>query len=311
MKVAKFGGSSLANANQIKKVVDIILSDSERRIIVVSAPGKRLKEDTKVTDLLIILADSILLGNDGNHELKIIMERFKSIIEELSLSKELLDEINKDIKIRISEDKSLAVKFKDGVKALGEDISAKIVAAYINSLGIKAKYISPKDAGLLLSEEFGNATVLDKSYKNLSKLKNENALIIFPGFFGYTEKGDVVTFPRGGSDITGSILAKAVNADIYENFTDVDGVFAASPLIIDNPKLIDEFTYREMRELSYGGFNVLHAEALQPVYEANIPVHILNTNNTESKGTKILASRNKSKILSLEFQASRIFHVFM
>ena len=295
MKVAKFGGSSLANANQIKKVVDIILSDNERRIIVVSAPGKRLKEDTKVTDLLIILADSILLGNDGNHELKIIMERFKSIIEELSLSKELLDEINKDIKIRISEDKSLAIKFKDGVKALGEDISAKIVAAYINSLGIKAKYISPKDAGLLLSEEFGNATVLDKSYKNLSKLKNENALIIFPGFFGYTEKGDVVTFPRGGSDITGSILAKAVNADIYENFTNVDGVFAASPLIIDNPKLIDEFTYREMRELSYGGFNVLHAEALQPVYEANIPVHILNTNNTESKGTKILASRNKSK----------------
>ena len=197
MKVAKFGDSSLANANQIKKVLDIILSDNERRIIVVSAPGKRLKEDTKVTDLLIILADSILLGNDGNHELKIIMERFKSLIEELTLSKELLDEINKDIKIRISEDKSLAIKFKDGVKALGEDISAKIEEAYINSLGIMAKYISPKDAGLLLSEEFGNATVLDKSYKNLSKLINEYALIIFPGFFGYTEKGDVVTFPRG------------------------------------------------------------------------------------------------------------------
>ena len=295
MKVAKFGGSSLANANQIKKVVDIILADNERRIIVVSAPGKRLKEDTKVTDLLIILADSILSGNDGGHELKIIMERFKGIIEELSLSNELLDEINKDIKLRISEDKSLAVKFKDGVKALGEDISAKIVSAYINALGVKAKYINPKEAGLFLSEEFGNATVLDKSYKNLSKLKNESSLIIFPGFFGYTEKGDVVTFPRGGSDITGSILAKAVNAEIYENFTDVDGVFAASPIIIDNPKLIDEFTYREMRELSYGGFNVLHPESLQPVYEANIPVHILNTNNTESKGTKIVAGRDKSK----------------
>ena len=295
MKVAKFGGSSLANANQIKKVVDIILADNERRIIVVSAPGKRLKEDTKVTDLLIILADSILSGNDGGHELKIIMERFKGIIEELSLSNELLDEINKDIKLRISEDKSLAVKFKDGVKALGEDISAKIVSAYINALGVKAKYINPKEAGLFLSEEFGNATVLEKSYKNLSKLKNESALIIFPGFFGYTEKGDVVTFPRGGSDITGSILAKAVDAEIYENFTDVDGVFAASPIIIDNPKLIDEFTYREMRELSYGGFNVLHPESLKLVYEANIPVHILNTNNTESKGTKIVAGRDKSK----------------
>lgn len=146
-----------------------------------------------------------------------------------------------------------------------------------------------------MSEEFGNAAVLDVSYKNLAKLKDESAIVVFPGFFGYTQKGDVVTFPRGGSDITGSILAKAVNAEVYENFTDVDGVLAASPSIVDNPKLIDEFTYREMRELSYGGFNVLHAEALQPVYEANIPVHILNTNNTASKGTKIVAKRDKLK----------------
>lgn len=295
MKVAKFGGSSLANASQIKKVVDIVLSDRDRRIVVVSAPGKRVKEDTKVTDLLIALADAILDGKDGNHELKIIIERFKSIIDDLGLSHSLLEEIDSDIKNRISEDKSISVKFKDGVKALGEDINAKVVASYINSLGVEAKYVNPKDAGLLLSEEFGNAAVLDVSYKNLAKLKDESAIVVFPGFFGYTQKGDVVTFPRGGSDITGSILAKAVEAEVYENFTDVDGVLAASPSIVDNPKLIDEFTYREMRELSYGGFNVLHAEALQPVYEANIPVHILNTNNTASKGTKIVASRDKLK----------------
>ncbi|AGA67248.1 aspartate kinase [Brachyspira pilosicoli] len=295
MKVAKFGGSSLANASQIKKVVDIVLSDKDRRIVVVSAPGKRVKEDTKVTDLLIALADAILAGKDGNHELKIILERFKSIIDDLGLSNSLLEEIDRDIKKRISEDKSIATKFTDGVKALGEDINAKVVASYINSLGVEAKYVNPKDAGLLLSEEFGNAAVLDVSYKNLAKLKDESAIVVFPGFFGYTQKGDVVTFPRGGSDITGSILAKAVNAEVYENFTDVDGVLAASPSIVDNPKLIDEFTYREMRELSYGGFNVLHAEALQPVYEANIPVHILNTNNTASKGTKIVAKRDKLK----------------
>ncbi len=295
MKVAKFGGSSLANASQIKKVVDIVLSDKDRRIVVVSAPGKRVKEDTKVTDLLIALADAILAGKDGNHELKIILERFKSIIDDLGLSNSLLEEIDKDIKKRISEDRSIAIKFTDGVKALGEDINAKVVASYINSLGVEAKYVNPKDAGLLLSEEFGNAAVLDVSYKNLAKLKDESAIVVFPGFFGYTQKGDVVTFPRGGSDITGSILAKAVNAEVYENFTDVDGVLAASPSIVDNPKLIDEFTYREMRELSYGGFNVLHAEALQPVYEANIPVHILNTNNTASKGTKIVAKRDKLK----------------
>lgn len=295
MKVAKFGGSSLANASQIKKVVDIVLSDKDRRIVVVSAPGKRVKEDTKVTDLLIALADAILAGKDGNHELKIILERFKSIIDDLGLSNSLLEEIDKDIKKRISEDRSIAIKFTDGVKALGEDINAKVVASYINSLGVEAKYVNPKDAGLLLSEEFGNAAVLDVSYKNLAKLKDESAIVVFPGFFGYTQKGDVVTFPRGGSDITGSILAKAVNAEVYENFTDVDGVLAASPSIVDNPKLIDEFTYREMRELSYGGFNVLHAEALQPVHEANIPVHILNTNNTASKGTKIVAKRDKLK----------------
>lgn len=295
MKVAKFGGSSLANASQIKKVVDIVLSDKDRRIVVVSAPGKRVKEDTKVTDLLIALADAILAGKDGNHELKIILERFKSIIDDLELSNSLLEEIDRDIKKRISEDRSIATKFTDGVKALGEDINAKVVASYINSLGVEAKYVNPKDAGLLLSEEFGNAAVLDVSYKNLAKLKDESAIVVFPGFFGYTQNGDVVTFPRGGSDITGSILAKAVNAEVYENFTDVDGVLAASPSIVDNPKLIDEFTYREMRELSYDGFNVLHAEALQPVYEANIPVHILNTNNTASKGTKIVAKRDKLK----------------
>ena len=295
MKVAKFGGSSLANASQIKKVVDIVLSDKDRRIVVVSAPGKRVKEDTKVTDLLIALADAILAGKDGNHELKIILERFKSIIDDLGLSNSLLEEIDRDIKKRISEDRSIATKFTDGVKALGEDINAKVVASYINSLGVEAKYVNPKDAGLLLSEEFGNAAVLDVSYKNLAKLKDESAIVVFPGFFGYTQKGDVVTFPRGGSDITGSILAKAVNAEVYENFTVVDGVLAASPSIVDNPKLIDEFTYREMRELSYGGFKVLHAEALQPVYEANIPVHILNTNNTASKGTRIVAQRDKLK----------------
>lgn len=294
MKVAKFGGSSVANASQIKKVVDIVLADKDRRIVVVSAPGKRLKEDTKVTDLLITLAETIISGKDGKLELKIIIERFKNIIDELALSHELLEEMQNDILNRISEDKSLPTKFIDGVKALGEDLSAKVIAAYINSIGVKAKYVNPKDAGLLLSEEFGNATVLEKSYDNLAKLKDETALVIFPGFFGYTEKGDVVTFPRGGSDITGAILAKAVNAEVYENFTDVDGVFAAAPNIVDNPKLIDEFTYREMRELSYGGFNVLHAEALQPVYEANIPVHILNTNNPSAKGTRIVASRNKN-----------------
>ncbi len=291
MKVSKFGGSSLADASQIKKVVDIILSDKERHFIVVSAPGKRSKDDTKVTDLLIALADMIIAGKDGYHEIKTVLDRFKIIIEELCLSHELLSDIVNVLKSRIELDIVDNNKFKDGIKALGEDITAHIVAAYINTFNTAAIYVNPKDAGLILSDEFGNARVLNKSYKNLSKLKESTAIVVFPGFFGYTESGDIVTFPRGGSDITGSILAKALDVDIYENFTDVDSVFAASPGIIDNPKAIEEFTYREMRELSYGGFNVIHAEALQPVFEANIPVHILNTNNVEAKGTKIVAIR--------------------
>lgn len=295
MKVAKFGGSSLANASQIKKVVDIIMSDKERHIVVVSAPGKRTKDDTKITDLLITLGETVLSGKEAHHELKMITDRFKEIIEELNIKNELLDEITDIIKKRMSKKDLTNGKFIDSIKALGEDITAKIVAAYIETLGVDVKYVNPKDAGLIMSEEFANATVLDVSYKNLSKLKNEKSLLIFPGFFGYTQKGDIVTFPRGGSDITGSILAKATEADLYENFTDVDSVFAASPSIIDNPKPIEEFTYREMRELSYGGFNVIHAEALQPVYEANIPVHILNTNNPSAKGTKIVAIRKKDK----------------
>ncbi len=292
MKVAKFGGSSLADANQMKKVVDIVLSDSDRRIVVVSAPGKRYKSDVKVTDLLISLADVIVSGKDGYHETKKVLNRFKEIIEDLTLPHTLLSEIVSLVKSRITAEIVDVPKFKDSIKALGEDISAQILAAYINTFdGVSAEYTNPYEAGLFLSDEFGNAQILKKSYKNLSNLKDSEAIIVFPGFFGYTEEGDVATFPRGGSDITGSILANAVDASLYENFTDVDSVFAASPAIIDNPVSIDEFTYREMRELSYGGFNVIHAEALQPVFEANITVHILNTNNPTAKGTKILSSR--------------------
>ncbi len=292
MKVAKFGGSSLADAGQMKKVVDIVLADKDRRIVVVSAPGKRYKTDVKVTDLLISLADTIISGKDGYHETKRVLNRFKEIIEDLTLPHTLLSEIVAVVKNRINLDATNTEKFKDGVKALGEDLSAQILAAYINTFeGVSAVYTNPYDAGLFLSDEFGNARVLNKSYENLAKLRDSESIIVFPGFFGYTENGDVATFPRGGSDITGSILAKAVDASLYENFTDVDSVFAASPAIIDDPVSIEEFTYREMRELSYGGFNVIHAEALQPVFEANITVHILNTNNPSAKGTKILAER--------------------
>lgn len=294
MKVAKFGGTSLANAEQIKKVCDIILSDSDRRVIVVSAPGKRDKQDTKVTDLLIACANKRLSTGNAEAELEAVVKRFKDIADELKLDDTIVNEIKQDLEGRLKLDTSHEGMFMDAMKAAGEDNSAKLVAAYLNSIGKKAHYVSPRQAGLLMSSEFGNAQVLPQSFENLKMLNNYDGIIIFPGFFGYTEEGKVATFPRGGSDITGSILAAALKVDLYENFTDVDAVYAAHPGLVHNPAAISELTYREMRELSYAGFSVLHEDTLVPVYMAGVPVCIKNTNNPSAPGTKILLTRDYS-----------------
>ncbi|MBP6873761.1 MAG: aspartate kinase [Clostridiaceae bacterium] len=291
MKVAKFGGSSLADAIHIKQVCDIIDQDSERHIIVVSAPGKRYSDDSKVTDLLINLAKERLAGTDYNPSLLAVFERFEIIANDLSIS-EVMDSIKKKISTVASAPYTDEIKYLDSVKAMGEDCSAVILAAYLNSIGRKAKYCNPKDCGLILEhDEVGKAIIIDESYENLAKLANEDALCIFPGFFGYNSKGEIITFSRGGSDITGSVLAGAVMATVYENWTDVDNVFAVNPSIVKNPFPITEITYDEMRELAYAGFSVLHEEALFPVYKRGIPVNIKNTNNPSAKGTTIVSKR--------------------
>ena len=287
MKVAKFGGSSLASAEQIKKVAQIVLSDAERRIIVVSAPGKRNDSDTKVTDLLIDCAKAFIKNGSADNEIEAVVDRYADIINGLALSGELIETIRKDLYSRLEIGADSPDRLTDALKAAGEDNNAKVVAAYLTSLGKEAEYINPKDAGMILSNEPGNAQILESSYQRLQYLKKRKAVVVFPGFFGYTEEGVLVTFPRGGSDITGAILAAAVDADLYENFTDVDSVFAANPKIIDNPKPILELTYREMRELSSSGFSVLQEETLVPVFKAKIPVCIRNTNNPSAPGTMI------------------------
>jgi len=295
MKVVKFGGTSLATAEQIKKVCNIVISDPQRRIIVVSAPGKRFKDDIKVTDLLIECAEKYLQTGNADNQLNAVLERYKQIASDLVLPGEIIEVIESDLKKRLNGDISNKDKFMDSLKAAGEDNTAKLVAFYLKSIGVNAAYVDPAEAGLYLTDEYGNAQVLPESYQNLKVLKERSELIIFPGFFGYSKSGDVVTFPRGGSDITGSILAAAVGAELYENFTDVDSVFAANPNIIDNPKPIKEITYREMRELSYAGFSVLHEETLAPVFKANIPVCIKNTNNPSAPGTIITPSRKDTE----------------
>ncbi|MGI6085049.1 MAG: aspartate kinase, partial [Acetivibrionales bacterium] len=246
---------------------------------------------TKVTDMLIDCANKYLLNDDYELVLDQIVERYAEIAKDLGLNGHIIKDIESNLKTRVSLSYHSAAKFMDRMKAAGEDNAARLVACYLESLGVHAKYMNPRDAGLFLSDEYGNARVLPQSFKNLSKLRDVEGIIIFPGFFGYSLSGEIVTFPRGGSDITGSILAAALEVDVYENFTDVDSVFVASPKLIEHPKPISFLTYREMRELSYAGFSVLHEETLEPVFQRGIPVNIKNTNNPASPGTMITPTR--------------------
>ena len=294
MKVCKFGGSSVASATQVRKVLDIVLADTARRIVVVSAPGKRDRDDTKVTDLLIECARRGRAGEDTAPAAEAVVARYRSIQEELGLPAALLDEIRSDLLRRLGDRSLDEGPYTDAIKAAGEDYSARIVAAAFRARGATARYVDLREAGMLLSDEFGNARLLDESYGLLrayfAALGDDIAVV--PGFFGYTRTGQVATFPRGGSDITGSILAAAVRAEEYENFTDVDSVFPVDPRLVPEVSSgIREMTYREMRELSYAGFGVFHDEAVHPAVVAEIPIRIKNTNHPEAEGTRVVARR--------------------
>ncbi|MBN1360941.1 MAG: aspartate kinase [Sedimentisphaerales bacterium] len=291
MKIAKFGGSSVADAQQILKVVEIVKADPARRLVVVSAPGKRFSGDIKVTDLLIALANAVIAGRPYDDELSVVVGRYAEIQQALGLDTAIVQEIEADLRERIKNRSSNPAQFADTVKASGEDNNAKIIAKVFVNQGVPARYVDPKEAGMLLSDDFGNAQVLPESFENLATLKDQKDIVIFPGFFGYTRQGHVATFPRGGSDITGAILAAAVKAEVYENFTDVDSVFALDPRVLPGAPAIKLLTYREMRELSYAGFGVFHDEAIIPAVRAKIPICIKNTNCPAAPGTMIVAER--------------------
>ena len=296
MKVCKFGGSSLADAAQLNKVIDIVLADPARKIVVVSAPGKRNSGDTKVTDLLIALAKAALNGENTDAPLKAVVDRYAEIAADLKLGDEIVRKIEDDLKGRLAQVKTLKPEeFMDLLKAAGEDNNAKLVAVAFEGRGKRARYASPKDTGMVLEGNFGDATLNPESYARLAKaFSNFEGIVIYPGFFGYTKDGKVATFPRGGSDITGSILAAAVRADVYENFTDVDSVYPCDPRIVEevkNGEGIPTMTYREMRELAYAGFGVFNDDAVIPAVKARIPINIRNTNHPAEPGTMIQQSR--------------------
>lgn len=281
-KVVKFGGSSLASAEQFQKVGKIIKADKDRRFVVPSAPGKRDKKDTKVTDMLYACYDLAEQGKDFSKALADIKARYQEIIDGLKLKLSLDEEfevIAKNFKAKAGTNYAAS---------RGEYLNGIVMANYLGFTFIDA-------ATVIFFDEDGNFDA-EKTDKVLSaKLAGcKNAVV--PGFYGSLPDGTVKTFSRGGSDVTGSIVAKAAKVDVYENWTDVSGFLIADPRIIDKPVGIDTITYRELRELSYMGAGVLHEDAIFPVRQMGIPINIRNTNAPEDNGTWIVGSTcQKSK----------------
>ena len=273
-KVVKFGGSSLADANQFRKVAEIIRSDRERRYVVPSAPGKRFSEDTKVTDMLYRCYEAVGRGKNATAEFLPIAERFNGIIGDLGLT------INLDHEYDIIAENFRKRAGKDYAASRGEYLNGIILANYLGFQFVDAA----KCIYFTASGEF-DADLTDAC---LASVLEGYAEAVIPGFYGAKPDGTIQTFSRGGSDFTGSVVAKAINADLYENWTDVSGFLAADPHIVDDPEIIEYITYKELRELSYMGAGVLHQDAIFPVRTAKIPINIRNTNVPDAKGTMIV-----------------------
>ena len=275
-KVVKFGGSSLANAEQFQKVGEIIRSEESRRYVVPSAPGKRFDGDTKVTDMLYSCYEAAEAGQEFDGKLQAIKERFQEIIRGLSLELSLDSEFE-----QIAADFS-AHAGKEYAASRGEFLNGKVMAAYLGYEFVDAAEVIRFDKNGVLEAE--------KTNKLLGKRLAKCEKAVIPGFYGAEDGGKVRTFSRGGSDVTGSLVAKAIMADMYENWTDVSGFLVTDPRIVDNPAVIETITYRELRELSYMGATVLHEDAIFPVRKEGIPINIRNTNHPEDKGTFIVES---------------------
>nr|WP_294525199.1 aspartate kinase [uncultured Blautia sp.] len=275
-KVVKFGGSSLANAEQFQKVGDIIRSEESRRYVVPSAPGKRFDGDTKVTDMLYACYEAAEAGEEFSEKLQAIKERFQEIIRGLSLDLSLDREFE-----QIAADFS-AHAGKEYAASRGEFLNGKVMAAYLGYEFVDAAEVIRFDKNGVLEAE--------KTNKLLGKRLAKCEKAVIPGFYGAEDGGKVRTFSRGGSDVTGSLVAKAIMADMYENWTDVSGFLVTDPRIVDDPAVIETITYRELRELSYMGATVLHEDAIFPVRKEGIPINIRNTNHPEDKGTFIVES---------------------
>ena len=277
MKVVKFGGSSMADAGQYRKVRDILMADKTRKVVVVSAAGKRFSGDHKLTDLLYLCHAHVQYGVDCSNIFEMIANRYLDIRDELGLDLNLEPEFI-ELKKRI-EAKRVS---QEELVSRGEYFSAKLMAAYLGFQFV--------DAADWIKFKLDGTVDKEASYEALRHQVVMGYGAVIPGFYGAMPDGTIHTFSRGGSDITGALAAAALDADVYENWTDVSGILMADPRIVDDPQAIPEVTYDELRELSYSGAQVLHEDSIFPVREKNIPVNIRNTNDPQAPGTMIQES---------------------
>ena len=281
--VCKFGGSSVADAAQVEKVVSIVRSDDRRCFVVPSAPGKRSGDDTKITDLLYLCHELARQNVDFSEPFNKISTRYLDLSKALGASIDM-ERLLAEVESRIADGAG-----RDYVASRGEYLCGRILSDILG-----AEFVDPAEAMLFRAD----GRLDSDSYRRLrAHLSDDDRLYVIPGFYGADAEGEIVTFSRGGSDITGAIVARAVGAEVYENWTDVSGLLMADPRMVPNPLPVEEITYREMRELAYMGADVFHDEAMFPVRAAEIPIHIRNTNRPEDLGTLILPSRELTERL--------------
>lgn len=294
--VTKFGGSSCATAEQFKKVKNIINADDRRKVVVVSAPGKRFSGDSKVTDLLYLLSAHIRYGVDYSHISKLIEERYEEIRDQLGVAFDVKKEFSKIIA------EFIAGAGEEYLVSRGEYLCAKLMAEYLGFAFV--------DASEVIFFNYDGTLNSAKSSEAIKSKFSEKVNIVVPGFYGSYPTGEVKVFSRGGSDISGSVMAMGVGATKYENWTDVSGLLMTDPKIVKNPCGIEEITYDELRELSYMGASVLHEETIFPIKDLNIPIYIKNTNAPEDRGTKICKTSDKNDCFITGIAGKKNFTAF-
>jgi aspartate kinase len=289
--VCKFGGSSVENAVQIEKVKNIVSDNKKRKYVVVSAPGRDEQYREKITDHLLNIASEgghlCEQDIDAGMSKKVVIEKFKGICAGLQIaSDEVVRGLEADFDTELTGGRKKAF-----LSSRGEHYNARIIAEYFNECGLDTRLVLPEAIGFIVSDDCLSAKVLEETYSNLESLKSETRICLMPGYYGVTKADEIAVLSRGGSDLTGGELAYAVNASLYENWSDIDGVYEADPRIIDEADVVPRLTFKEIRLLSTKGFNVFHFDAMTGCRKGNIPINIRNTNRPSAAGTMILNER--------------------